>query len=208
MADEKKRCPFCGEEILKVAIKCKHCSTDLTGKKEVSVKKSEAIGTIALCLPIGAVFLAFFWVGSIPLIFDPGSKLYGLTAITILITAILIAVEANFVGAGAEGDIDKNEKKRDGPVAWFFGALLFWIIFFPMWMYRRSKYDLKSLGLSSILIVLIFISGISVMFTAIERQKMKIRREFENSQQQLLEVQKNYQKQIEAAQKQLNNSGY
>ncbi len=27
--EAKKRCPFCGEEILTVAIKCKHCQSDL-----------------------------------------------------------------------------------------------------------------------------------------------------------------------------------
>jgi uncharacterized membrane protein YvbJ len=27
---ELKQCPYCGEDILKVAIKCKHCGSDLT----------------------------------------------------------------------------------------------------------------------------------------------------------------------------------
>ena len=27
--DEQKRCPFCGEQILQIAIKCKHCGSDL-----------------------------------------------------------------------------------------------------------------------------------------------------------------------------------
>ncbi|AQW70709.1 hypothetical protein B2J77_09270 [Pseudomonas parafulva] len=27
----KKDCPYCGEEVLAVAIKCKHCGSDLTG---------------------------------------------------------------------------------------------------------------------------------------------------------------------------------
>lgn len=29
MAEETKRCPMCGEEILAVAVKCKHCGSDL-----------------------------------------------------------------------------------------------------------------------------------------------------------------------------------
>lgn len=31
---ELKQCPYCGEDILAVAIKCKHCKSDLTKKQE------------------------------------------------------------------------------------------------------------------------------------------------------------------------------
>jgi hypothetical protein len=40
MAEETKGCPFCGEEILQVAIKCKHCGSMLDGsgqEKKVTV---------------------------------------------------------------------------------------------------------------------------------------------------------------------------
>lgn len=34
MSDRKKNCPFCGEEILAIAVKCKHCKSDLKAADE------------------------------------------------------------------------------------------------------------------------------------------------------------------------------
>jgi len=34
MTEKTKKCPFCGEEILEVAIKCKHCGSMLDGSKQ------------------------------------------------------------------------------------------------------------------------------------------------------------------------------
>jgi hypothetical protein len=84
--------------------------------------------------------LLFFWVGNSPLIQANGNL--SLVAVAVVLgSAIAIAVESARVGMGSIPN-PKTNKKEEGPVAWFFSALLLWLIAYPLYMFRRAHYGL------------------------------------------------------------------
>ena len=182
---ETKPCPFCGEPILSVAIKCKHCGSNLTEKPTPTIQQSETIGVVALILPVCSAMLAWFWLNGMPMIYDPGSKLAMISVITVIATSILVAIEANSVGAGSETDLNEEGKKREGAVTWFFACIILWIIMFPVWMVRRSKYGLKNLCSATVLVCLVFVCVTGLMHFAIEETKSDIRNSIRDTSRQM-----------------------
>lgn len=60
MIEEMKRCPFCGEEILAIAKKCKHCGSDLeTDSHGGTTSKKQSLPWALLVLIAIAVLLFF-----------------------------------------------------------------------------------------------------------------------------------------------------
>jgi len=188
MTEETKRCIFCGEEILAVAKKCKHCGSDLEneGSEEVvSSKPSADYGVFLLAIPVCATMLIWFWVSGMNLLQSPGDTMALIMIATVLGTAIIASMEASKVGMKSD-----RKKGSSGPTTWFFAITLFWIIGYPLYLFKRRKYGLKNRLLSGILVALVFIGSFITMYSAIEDKKAEVRGNLERLENQFKQPQK------------------
>ncbi len=178
MSEETKKCKFCGEEILNIAIKCKHCGSNLNENSKLGTKQNngETLGIYMLAIPFASVLLMWFWVGDMNLLQSPGSKLNFISVITVIITAIIAAVEANQMGFGQQ--TKQGEKPGRSPVTWFFLIVLLWIAFYPSYLYERSKKGKRNLLFGGILVAILFLTTYFLLLSAIDERVSEIRNIF------------------------------
>lgn len=183
MTEEMKRCPLCGEEILAIAKKCKHCGSDLEGGTSTEAARSKPAadyGIFLLAIPVVATMLIWFWVSGMNLLQSPGDTMALIMLATVLGTAIVAAMEASKVGM-------KSDRKKGtySPTAWFFIIALLWIIGYPVYLFKRKHFGLSNRLIAGILIALIFVGSWSAMGSAIEAKKTEVRGDLEQMQRQL-----------------------
>lgn len=178
---QMKRCPFCAEEIQAAAVRCKHCQANLaagaTGAHPLAptaAKPSEAIGVAMLLLPLVSTALIWLWVGQMNLLQDPGTTLFAIAAVTVLLTAGLVAVESSQVRAGDAGDLDANGKRRTGPGAWFLASVLFWVVGFPGWLHARRNYGLANMVVGGLLVGAVFLGSCWLMQMSINENVARV----------------------------------
>ncbi len=169
-----KNCPFCGEEVLEAAVKCKHCKSSLPSeendvievvappkKDEIEkdeIEKEEVRGInlefFLIFIPGLAGLFIKYWLTKMSLsesLEDIGFMIvYGVA----LLTSIVIAVEV------FTSSIKSAGLKSFG---WFFGVLLVWIVAFPLYCYKRKDYGYNNkvgMGAVAMFILLSAIYGI------------------------------------------------
>ena len=175
MSESIKACPLCGESILAIAKKCKHCGSMVTGSEQDVVTQTNtkpvADYEIALLVtPVVATMLIWFWVSEMNLLQSPSNSLNLIMIATVLGTAIIAAMEASKVGMTGN-----KEKGTYSPIAWFFMFALLWFIAYPAYLIKRKSYGLANRLVIGILVMLIFIGSFLAMSAAIEKKKIEIR---------------------------------
>lgn len=174
--NEVKKCRFCGEEILDVAIKCKHCGSNLDGMNDDSNMETSKTDyeMILLALPVIGTFLVIFWVGSMNLLQGPSNSLALILVSVVLGTAIIAAMEANKVGM-------KSDKKKGTATGttWFFFIVLLWFVGYPWYLLKRKHYGLANRFVAGLIVMLIFLGSYGSMSVAIESQRTSVLELFE-----------------------------
>ena len=134
--------------------------------------KSEALGIIALVIPVFGALLNLFWVGSMRISQNPASSLQVISVLVIIGTAIFIGVEAKRLGMSTPEDKEKRGKnKTTSPAHWVIGLILLWIVFYPLYFRDRARYGMKKMFILALLSTILFSISIFTIWSWIESSK-------------------------------------
>jgi len=185
---DSKSCPLCGESILAIAIKCKHCGSMLQGEAAAppnatapttKAEPDETLGAVMVGVPLLGTLLVWFWVAQMRMLDNPGASLSLLSMLVVASTAALAFVEASRLRMGGADDLNAKGERREGPGNWAASILLLWFIGLPYYLSRRSSYGRKDLMAIGLLVVAAFsVSTLYVGFEIFEKQS-RIERSFD-----------------------------
>jgi hypothetical protein len=108
--------------------------------------------------PLGGIMLAVAALGAIFIwCTEPHTAI---AIVVICITAILGGIEAKQLGIGSDTDRTAKGKRKYTPRNWGAFILGLWIVGFPAYLYRRSRYGARNLLLPAVIVSLLFLAAL------------------------------------------------
>lgn len=166
------RCPLCDRPYYQGAGRC-ICGAVLSGQNEESPPSRIDYGALLACVPMVGFFLILFWILPLPALAFPGGKLFKLTLVVIIASALFTLLDAERLRRLQWRSIPTRLDSL-GPAGWFLFTLLAWPVAVSAYLYinyfqsRRllARVGWISLGLFG---VAFLICGISI---SQEREKV------------------------------------
>jgi hypothetical protein len=172
-----KACRYCGEQILAVAIKCKHCRSMLdeeparrkahpewTGMPAPApAPASDERGILLAIIPWVGVLVCWFWIGESPLV-NASHNLMMLGLAVTLSTALVAAIDASAL------QLDRKHGGL-GPIGTFIGVSLLWIVLYPVHMSNRGKAGVPSRLAPALVGALAFVA-LTVYFAVLINERL------------------------------------
>ncbi len=144
------------------------------------------MGMLALLTPLVATALIWLWIGQMNLLQNPESSLSLVGFGCVVLTGLLVGLDASKLGIGGPDDLDaRGNRRKNGPANWALFTIFLFVIGYPAYMAIRSRYRARNYLVVSILAMVAFFFSWFAMSEGIERKKGEVRGAFENLGRQL-----------------------
>lgn len=161
-------CRACNGSVAINAPTCPRC-----GELNPALAKPKAnagYGLLLLGIPVFATALLWFYVPRMTLIQSPGSAVQLILLGVVVVTALVVAMEASNFAAESS-----RQKTGLGSVGWFIFMMLFWFVAYPLYLYKRVHIGLVNHFVLGLLVALAFIASALVMNSAIDTKLNEVR---------------------------------
>ena len=173
-------CQGCGTVTPPGVVICTKCGLDLRTGRHVSATGSlggagssdETLGYLAAALPALSTVLMWLWIPELSLLEGVANKLLLIGVGTILLTSLLVLIDAQKIGWG-------SLKGESSPFLLFLGCLLLWIVVYPLYLYKRQAHGMKNLCAVGLITALLMTGTWLYWGSVIEKHRADVQRQLE-----------------------------